>query len=72
MHWAWKVPAFVWRVKKGGKLYSRGKVKVESKGCLEDGLLGVVVDAVTEGTRVVADCEKAFEWSKLVDILLTV
>lgn len=60
MHWAWKVPLFVWRVKKGGKLYSRGKVKVEAEGGLGGCWVDTVVDGATEGASVVEECEKEF------------
>lgn len=53
---------FVWRVKNGGKWYSRGKAKVLS-GSL-DALLDWVVDGTIEGARVVEEWE-----SELLDII---
>jgi hypothetical protein len=61
-HCAWKVVLFVWRVKNGGKWYSRGKAKVLS-GSL-DALLDWVVDGTIEGARVVEEWE-----SELLDII---
>ena len=57
MHCAWKVEAFVWREKKGGKLYSRGKVKEELEGVLVGGL----ASELPEDARVVSDWEKEFD-----------